>query len=367
MGLVAITAYKISFTGFKSPGDGLAGLAAHVGHEWVLLANLLLLLTGFAVLSRHFEKSRVPDEMPGLLPDDWRGGFLLLVIVFVLSAFLDNIAAALVGGTMARHLFRKVHVGFVVAIVAAANAGGSGSAIGDTTTTMMWIAGVHPASLLRAYVAAGFALLVFGIPAALRQQRFSPILKNPRQRLRIEWTRVFVVAAILVIAVAANVVANLSFRPLLDQVPIIGLAVWAAILVTAGFRRPDWEVIPSTLRSAAFLLALVASASMMPVETLPKAGWATAFGMGLMSAVFDNIPLTAIALKEGGYDWGLLAYAVGFGGSIIWFGSSAGIAVTNMYPDGKSVVRWLRDGWFVAIAYTLGFFAMLGLLGWRPG
>ena len=63
----------------------------------------------------------------------------------MLSSFLDNIAAALIGGTMARHVFRgKVHIGYLAAIVAASNAGGSGSVVGDTTTTMMWIDGVSP-------------------------------------------------------------------------------------------------------------------------------------------------------------------------------------------------------------------------------
>ena len=143
-GLAAITLYKLIFTGFKF-GAGLAGLALHMQHEWVILANLFLLLMGFALLSRHFEKSRVPDEMPAYLPDDWKGAFVLLVIVFVLSSFLDNIAAALIGGTMARHVFRgKVHIGYLAAIVAASNAGGSGSVVGDTTTTMMWIDGVSP-------------------------------------------------------------------------------------------------------------------------------------------------------------------------------------------------------------------------------
>ena len=50
-----------------------------------------------------------------------------------------------------------------------------------------------------------------------------------------------------------------------------------------------------------------------------------------------DIPLTALALKQGGYDWGYLAYAVGFGGSMIWFGSSAGVALCSMYPQGRSV------------------------------
>ena len=83
-------------------------------HEAVILANLFLLLMGFAILSRHFENSRIPDEMPAFLPDGWQGGLALLAIVFVLSSFLDNIAAALIGGTMARHVFRgKVHIGYL--------------------------------------------------------------------------------------------------------------------------------------------------------------------------------------------------------------------------------------------------------------
>ncbi len=365
-GLAAITTYKLAFIGFKS-GPGLAGLAAHLQHEWVILANLFLLLMGFTLLSRHFEKSRVPDEMPAFLPDDWKGGFLLLVIVCVLSSFLDNIAAALIGGTMARHVFRgKVHIGYLAAIVAASNAGGSGSVVGDTTTTMMWIDGVSPLSVLRAYVAAGVAMVIFGIPAALQQHRFSPIVKDAPRGLTIEWVRVAIVATILIAAILANVIANLQFPALLDSVPVIGLAVWAAILITAPLRRPDWEVMPETLKGTIFLLALVTSASMMPVERLPAATWQTALGLGFVSAVFDNIPLTALALKQGGYDWGCLAYTVGFGGSMIWFGSSAGVALSNMYPEAKSAVQWLKGGWHVAVAYVVGFFVMLALLGWHP-
>ena len=178
--------------------------------------------------------------------------------------------------------------------------------------------------------------------------------------------RVYIVAAILIAAISANVIANVQFPAVLDQVPVIGLAVWAVLLTTAPLRRPDWEVMPETFKGTVFLLALVTSASLMPVEKLPAAAWQTAFGLGFVSAVFDNIPLTALALKQGGYDWGYLAYAVGFGGSMIWFGSSAGVALSNMYPEAKSVGLWLRHGWFVAIAYVIGFFVMLAVIGWRP-
>jgi Na+/H+ antiporter NhaD/arsenite permease-like protein len=159
IGLCVITMKKLLGTGFVE-GAGLAGLFAHFAHEWVLIANLFLLLVGFALLARHFEASRIPDWMPAALPDDWTGGLVLLGLVFVISSFLDNIAAALIGATVARHVFKGgVRVGYLAAIVAASNAGGAGSVIGDTTTTMLWIAGVSPLSVLHAYVAAVCALL----------------------------------------------------------------------------------------------------------------------------------------------------------------------------------------------------------------
>jgi Na+/H+ antiporter NhaD/arsenite permease-like protein len=364
-GLSVIALYKLAFTGFAF-GAGLPGLAAHMLHEWVILANLFCLLMGFALLSRHFEKSRIPEAMPRYLPDGWPGGLALLAIVFVLSSFLDNIAAALIGGTMARQVFRsRVHIGYLAAIVAASNAGGAGSVIGDTTTTMMWISGVSPLSVLEAFVAAGVALFVCGIPAAMQQHAYSPIKRDAPSGLHIDWTRVFIVGLILIAAIAANLIANIRFPAVLDVLPVIGLAVCAAILVTLPLRRPDWEVMPETFKGTVFLLALVTSASMMPVEKLPLASWQTALGLGFLSAVFDNIPLTALALKQGGYDWGYLAYAVGFGGSMIWFGSSAGVALSNAYPEAKSVGLWLRSGWHVALAYVIGFFVMLAVLGWH--
>jgi Na+/H+ antiporter NhaD/arsenite permease-like protein len=364
-GLTVITAYKLAFTGFKT-GAGLVGLGLHLEHEWVILANLFLLLMGFALLSRHFEQSGAPDEMPAVLPDNWTGGLLLLMLVFVLSAFLDNIAAALIGGTVARHVFRgKVHIGYLAAIVAASNAGGAGSVVGDTTTTMMWIAGVSPLSVLEAFIASGAALMIFGVPAALVQHRLSPIMKQPPRGLRIEWVRLGIVAMILIAAITTNVTANVKFPALLDHLPMLGIAVWVVILAAAPLRRPDWAVMPNTFKGTIFLLSLVTIASMMPVEALPAASWHTALGLGFVSAVFDNIPLTALAIKQGGYDWGYLAYTVGFGGSMIWFGSSAGVALSNLYPEARSVGLWLRHGWYIAVAYVLGFAVMLSVLGWH--
>ncbi len=365
-GLAVITGYKLLLGDFSGT-PGMVGLTALLGHEWVTLANLLGLLLGFALLADHFERSGVPALLPRFLPDDWQGGFCLLILVFVISSFLDNIAAAMIGGTMAAVLYNKrVHIGFLAAIVAASNAGGSGSVVGDTTTTMMWISGVKAVDVFEAYVAATVATAIFGVVAARQQHAFQPIMKDNPVGASLEAPRLAIVAIILLCAIAANVFFNLSAPAVLDQWPVIGLAVWVAIVATAGWRRPTWELLPGALRGSIFLLSLVMCAAMMPVHALPAASWQTALGLGFVSAVFDNIPLTALALRQGGYDWGFLAYAVGFGGSMIWFGSSAGVALSTMYPEAKSVGAWLKGGWHVALAYVVGFFVLLAVLGWHP-
>lgn len=365
-GLSAIIAYKFFVTGFAE-GAGLEGLQAHMWHERVTLSNLFLLLIGFAVLSRQFEDSKAPDAMPALLPDNWMGGLALLAMVLVLSSFLDNIAAALIGGVVARHVYHgKVHIAYLAGIVAASNAGGAGSVVGDTTTTMMWIDGVSPLNVVHAYVGSTVAFLVFSIPISIVQQFHQPIQKHREGEFKIDWTRVSVVGIILLTAISANVCANLFAPELLDQYPVIGIGVWAAIIVTAVVRKPLFKVIPGQLKGALFLLSLVTCASLMPVERLPEASWQVALGLGFVSSVFDNIPLTALALNQGGYDWGMLAYCVGYGGSMIWFGSSAGVALSNQYPEARSAVKWLLHGWWVVLGYVAGFFALLYVMGWHP-
>ncbi len=51
---------------------------------------------------------------------------------------------------------------------------------------------------------------------------------------------------------------------------------------------------------------------------------------------------------------------------MIWFGSSAGVALSNMYPQARSVGAWLRGGWHVAVGYVLGYAVLLLVAGWHP-
>lgn len=324
--------------------------------EWGIILNLLGLLLGFALLSKIFEESGVPDVLPKFLPNDWKGAFLLLIFIFILSSFLDNIAAALIGGTIALVVFRnKVHIGYIAAIVAASNAGGSGSVVGDTTTTMMWIDGVSPLNVVHAYVAAGIALFFFAWFASHQQDKYQRIQQDANTDAKIDWVKILVVALILIGAIISN---------FLYDMPALG--VWIAIVLGAFLRPVPWKEVPGAIKGTIFLLCLVMCASMMPVEELPDASWITALALGFLSAVFDNIPLTKLCLDQGHYDWGMLAYTVGFGGSMIWFGSSAGVAITNKFPEGRNVLLWVKKGWHVAVAYIIGFFTLYLIMGWEP-
>jgi Na+/H+ antiporter NhaD/arsenite permease-like protein len=355
IGLASITTLKLGFDQHFNLVQHFFGGGEEKG-EWRILLNLLGLLLGFAILAKHFEESKIPDILPRFLPDGWMGGFILLALVFTISTFLDNIAAAMIGGTIALVVFKgKVDIGYLAGIVAASNAGGAATVVGDTTTTMMWIAGVPASEVFRAFIAGVPALLVFGVILARKQHAYQPIQKDEIGHHKIDWTKIGVVALILAGAIAANFL--LGF-------PAAG--VWAAILLGAVATKTPWKELSNSIKGTIFLLSLVTCASMMPVEELPKASWVTAFMLGAISAVFDNIPLTALAIKQDGYDWAVLAYCVGFGGSMIWFGSSAGVALTNQFPHAKSVGAWIRHGWAVALAYVIGFAVLMLTLGWEP-
>jgi Na+/H+ antiporter NhaD/arsenite permease-like protein len=340
--------------------------AVYLGHEWVKTLNLFGLLVGFALLADHFEESHLPAALAHLLPRGVRGCFTLLVVVWAISGVIDNIAAAMIGATAAARLFdRRLHLGYLVAIVAAANSGGAGSVIGDTTTTMIWLEGISPLSVLPAYVGAAVALVVFGLIASLQQARHAPLQAAAVVVDRIDGRRLAVVLVALAALVLTNVATSAWLGHWAQGLPALAIALWTVLLAAAAVRAPRWRLIPASARGGVFLIALVLSASLMPVHGLPRPGAGMTLAIGFVSAIFDNIPLTKLALDQGGYDWGLLAYAVGTGGSMLWFGSSAGVAVGGIFPQARSTLAWLRAGWHVPVGFALGYLTQYALFGWR--
>ena len=176
----------------------------------------------------------------------------MLAFVFCLS-ILDNIAGAVIGGVVARQVYGgNVGVGFLASIVGAANAGGTGSVIGDTTTTMMWLAGVSPLTLLSAFIPALAAFIIFGVLGAIDQHRRAPIMRHASTELEIDWGRVVVVLVILVVILGTNIGTNLYAPGLEKVVPTLGLAVWITILLALVVRRPDWRVAPAAAKGCCF-------------------------------------------------------------------------------------------------------------------
>ena len=221
-------------------------------HEWVMLANLFCLLIGFALLAAPFrEEPRAGDPAASSCRTTGRAASCCWSMVFVLSSFLDNIAAALIGGAMAHQLFkaqgayrlpRRHRRGLQCRRLRV-------SVVGDTTTTMMWIDGISPADVFHAYVAAGVALLhhrllrrqaaacLFadhqacprahqGRLGARRHCGADPGLRHRRQHRR----------------------STCKFPDLADSFPFIGVAVWVAILLTVAGAPPDWELLPETFK-----------------------------------------------------------------------------------------------------------------------
>jgi hypothetical protein len=51
---------------------------------------------------------------------------------------------------------------------------------------------------------------------------------------------------------------------------------------------------------------------------------------------------------------------------MIWFGSSAGVALASQLPEARSAKAWTIGGWHVAVGSVLGFFVRLLVLGRHP-
>ena len=353
VGLLALCFYKYEFLTDFSVIQKLFGYTNAEGEfvkgSWNTYLNLALMLPGFSILANIFEESKFPAVLPRYLPSGMMGGMVLLIFVFTLSTFLDNIAAAMIGCSMAATLYKnKVHIGYVAAICAASNAGGAGSVVGDTTTTLIWIYGKDPLVLAHAFLPAIVALLIVAFFGARQQYKYTQDTFVPAGSVQIDKKRIILVGLIL----AGAIIFNYFF-----EFPAIG--IWLAILAGSFFVKVNFREGLNAIDSTVFLVCLVFCAELVPIDSVPDASILSTMAIGFVSAVFNNIPLTQLCLIKGGYDWALISYAVGFGGSMIWFGSSAGVAVCNMFPKARSFMNWLRYGWHIPFAFLIGFGAYL--------
>ncbi len=290
----------------------------------------------------------------------WLVGF----VTFFLSAILDNLTTTIVMISLMRKLLdnQNDRLFFAAMIVIAANAGGAWSAIGDVTTTMLWIGGqITPLSIIaRVFPAALINLLVplSVVSFLLRGREIVPPREQEGERLQaniFERNLTFYLGLGILIMVPA-------FKTITHLPPFMGILFGLGILWMVGELvhrgKEDDEKKHLTLVHALmridmssivfFIGILLAVASLEHTHVLAMlAGWldanvgrqdAIVVLLGLLSAIVDNVPLVAASMgmyslaqyPTDSFLWEFVAYCAGTGGSILIIGSAAGVAAMGL-------------------------------------
>ena len=128
--------------------------------------------------------------------------------------------------------------------------------------------------------------------------------------------RVFIVAAMLTVALVVNVITNIHLPAPLGRVPVLGLSVWAVLLLAAPLRRPDSGSDARDVQghdlSGRACYGSFDDARRQTTRCVMADSARSRVRLGRVGQDTTH----AFALKQGGYDWGYLRYAVGFGGSM---------------------------------------------------
>lgn len=389
-----------------SSGHGVVGeLRHHLGEISEILFFLLGAMTIVELIDSHEGFRAITD----CIQTRKRVHLLWIVglLTFFLSAVLDNLTTTIVMVSLLRKLVRGrterwLYVGIVVI---AANAGGAWSPIGDVTTTMLWIGNqiTAPGVIAGLFLPSLVCLLVPLLILSLRLKGEAP---RPRQRDHLGEAARSTTTAFERNLVLALGIGALLFVPVFKTVthlpPYMGILFGLGVLwvttellhrgkndedkhplsVVGVLRKVDT---PSVLFFLGILLAVSSLASaghLTQVADLLRESlgniYAINYAIGLLSAVVDNVPLVAGAIKmypliepaslvgapaaeqawqaqfvADGTFWELLAYCAGTGGSSLIIGSAAGVAAMGME----------RIGFF----WYLKRVSLLALLGYTAG
>jgi len=290
--------------------------------------------------------------------------FLIGLITFFLSAVLDNLTTTIVMASILNKLVadQKTKWRLLGLVVISANAGGAFSPIGDVTTTMLWIGGqVTALNIIKQSFFASFICMV--LPAIIINHTIKGriIFKNEAAP-SLNFTtnakeRNFIFVAGIVCLLFVPVFKTLTHLP-----PYMGMlfclgVMWVITEVIHNKKHESEKGLLSVnhaLRkidtpSILFFFGILLSVSSLQyVGVLPQIAQylndvmgsinGVAISIGMLSAVFDNVPLVA-ALQNmyslqtyptDHYFWELIAYTAGTGGSILIIGSAAGVAVMGM-------------------------------------
>lgn len=303
--------------------------------------------------------------------------FLTGVFCFVFSSIADNITATLVSVALVLSLnleLRKM-LRFATLVVFAVNSGGVSMITGDVTTLMIFMADkVEITNLLLLSLPALLAVLLLAALLSVGLNNEVVIEKNALHELRGVDK---LIGALFLLTIVATILLSLFFAipPVLTF--LTGLALM--FLIARFFNEDiDNDPILEYIRVIEFETLLFFLGVLLLVGMLQFIGTLQSltslydvmpamlanFLMGMLSALIDNVPLTAALLKANlqmnAAEWMGLTYAVGVGGSLLIIGSAAGIVAMSKMP-GLTFITYLRSFGLLLMAFAFGFIAVYGL------
>jgi Na+/H+ antiporter NhaD/arsenite permease-like protein len=309
---------------------------------------------------------------------------IIALLTFFLSAALDNLTITIVMIQIARRFFKDKNLLIASAgIVIMANAGGAWSPIGDVTTIMIWLAGKFSASeIISQGVLPSMALAT--VSTYLLRRKMDDDTTDTIEEKRIELTRgeKLIMATTLVSFTLPVIMHSFGLRPYMGLLLGLGL-VWAEIefIKTRSAKETHLEanieqlLQKADISSLKFFIGILLSVSALKAIGLLNFFSHLVFGahqefarvaianvfIGLMSAIVDNVPLTALSIDvisiQDPHIWVLLALAVGTGGSFLVIGSVAGIIAMGMVK-GLTFDKYLK---IASIPALVGYIAAMSV------
>lgn len=300
--------------------------------------------------------------------------FLIALFAFVFSSLADNITATLISIALilSLKLDAKKTVRFATVVVFAVNSGGVAMITGDVTTLMIFLQG--KASIVNLLMLSLPALLAVILLATLLSFNLKDTLTIQRQKDSHEPVDV-AIAFIFIFTIVGTIASNILF----DIPPVLtflfGLSIMFLVARAYGedtendpilnyIRQIEFDtlmfflgilLLVGALKEIHALESFVRIYDVMPV-------WIANYVMGILSAIIDNVPLTAALLKSdvtmSMEEWLSLTYAVGVGGSMLIIGSAAGIVAMSKV-EALTFMSYLKFFVLLFCAYTLGYGATM--------
>ena len=360
--ITAVICWTIVITNTSDPTSVINSLSHHLSETSEIVFFLLGAMTIVELIDAHDGFQYITDKIK--TNNKTKLIWLISLITFFLSAILDNLTTAIVMISILNKLIadKKTKWLLLGLVIISSNAGGAWSPIGDVTTTMLWIGGqITPLNIIKETFLASLVCMLIPTLIINYQIKGRIEIKNQEESEQRFFTNGFERNLIFFVGIACLLFVPI-FKSITHLPPYMGMLfslglMWVIteivhakkgqlekgnLSVSHALRKIDT---PSILF---FFGILISIASLSHIGFLPQmankldelAGSVNvvAISIGVLSSIFDNVPLVA-ALQSmysldtyptDHYFWELLAYCAGTGGSCLIIGSAAGVVVMGM-------------------------------------